>query len=304
MPDPFHLPSGSAPDPAADKLSVAAGEETEAFARELQARFGPNAVQNVYQPRPSATSTGVGATVGTRPVPIPKLSLPPALTSLPVVTSSSPPVGGARVLSGAVPTHNAFGSAAPTAPKSSSSPDDFRPIMPNSLGPVLSDRQALIIDIRPHAQYSNARLPGAVSLSVPSMLLKRPFFPLERLVEMLTPAARHRLERWPRASRVLVYDADATQINPGSNLHGLLSKFSAAGCSPSVLSWLQGGFQAVWRQHRELIDADSPSDDEDTVENDMDQHPSSALQGRALPLSAFTQKSTTSSNSPDAARWV
>ncbi|KAF8973846.1 hypothetical protein BDZ97DRAFT_1777127, partial [Flammula alnicola] len=92
----------------------------------------------------------------------------------------------------------------------------------------------LILDIRPHAAFSSARIPRAVSLSVPSTLLK------PSLCHAASASARLRFSAWRSASRILVYDADSRD-----------------------LAWLKGGFHAVWRERREFVDALPPTPDAD-----------------------------------------
>lgn len=159
------------------------------------------------------------------------------------------------------------------------------PVPPSSLPTWLSD--TLIVDIRPHTAYSNARIPHAISLSVPSTLLKRPLFSLDRLCAMLpSPSARARFNTWKSASRILVYDADSVSISESSNIYGLLTKFKKEGFT-GELAWLQGGFQAVWKQNRSLLDTNPPS------EIDEDEDDSAVLRPKLLPMSAFSLSSTT-----------
>lgn len=108
-----------------------------------------------------------------------------------------------------------------------------------------------------------------------------------------TEAARRKFSQWRTASRILIYDADSSTIQEGSNILGLLRKFRAEGSQPAPvnefgssaaaadpdamivereLAWLKGGFQAVWRERRELIDSDPPPD-EDELDEDQESPP-------------------------------
>jgi len=113
---------------------------------------------------------------------------------------------------------------------------------------------------------------------------------------MLSSAtARKRFNTWDKASRILVYDADATALNDGSNILGLLRKFRLEGFK-GELGWLHGGIQSVWKEHRDLIDSDPLVEEEDDA--------AGFLRARDLPPSAFTASSIMSRNgslaSPDA----
>ena len=178
----------------------------------------------------------------------------------------------------------------------------FSSILPSSLTQWVDDLNTLIVDIRPHAAYSSARIPHAISLSVPSTLLKRPLFSLQRLAAMLpSPSARTRFLAWPSTTRILVYDADSQIVGESSNITGLLRKFKLDGFE-GELAWLHGGFQAVWRDCREIIDTHPPTPDPEN-EDDVDVHDKSSqpslLRTRRLPMAAFSLSSTTIHNSPN-----
>ncbi|KAF7784514.1 hypothetical protein Agabi119p4_679 [Agaricus bisporus var. burnettii] len=181
----------------------------------------------------------------------------------------------------------------------------FTTIAVSALGRWTDDPTALILDIRPHAAYSAARIPRAVSLSVPSTLLKRPLFSLSRLADMLPSAnARARFSTWRSASRILVYDADSSTILESSNIYGLLRKLKNDGFQGD-LAWLKGGFQVVWRESRDIIDAHPPTPDVENDDDDDEEGKSflssqtpNVLRTRHLPMSAFSFSSTTVSSSP------
>ncbi|KNZ78204.1 Receptor-type tyrosine-protein phosphatase zeta [Termitomyces sp. J132] len=173
----------------------------------------------------------------------------------------------------------------------------FAPVLPIDLPAILDDPRTLVLDIRPHAAHADARLPRALSLSVPSTLLKRPLFSLERLAEMLhSSAARHRFLAFNDSARILVYDADSNIINESSNIYGLLRKFRSAHFTGDLI-WLRGGFQAVWREHRQLVDSGpQPEEHDDDDTDDTASAPSTGtpiLCTRRLPMSAFGPMSTT-----------
>jgi rhodanese-related sulfurtransferase len=291
-------------------VHTADGDPTQgqqSFADALRARFGQHAVQNVsgheiFRPPPPKAEQALPSATSLRFPPA--LTLPPRLPptqplAMAATSSLTAPPPGLSLPSLRLPPAPG-GSATCTGSSSSSAapPSDasFAPTTHAELPALLADPHALVIDIRPHAQYAGARLPRAVSLAVPSTLLRRPAFGLSKLAEMLSPCARRKLERWRAAPRVLVYDADAGAATaPGPAVAALLRKFAAAGADPARLTWLAGGFQRIWREHRELVDADPASDEDDeeddspsTVENGPE-----PLRARHLPLAAFTTTSTT-----------
>jgi hypothetical protein len=104
-----------------------------------------------------------------------------------------------------------------------------------------------------------------------------------------SPSARARFAAWPSATRILVYDADSAVTPDTSNIAGLLRKFRAEGFT-GELGWLRGGFQAVWREARELATTEQLTPDEDDTEATGT---SGALRTRHLPKAAFSLSSTT-----------
>ena len=146
----------------------------------------------------------------------------------------------------------------------------FPPLLPADLPAVLADPNALILDLRPFNAYSTARLRGALSLSVPSTLLKRPTYALARLAPMLSStSARARFATWRDSSRIVVHDADAVGLLERPALLGLLRKFRAEGFDERrQVAWIKGGFNAVWRDRPDLIDH-TPLPDEGEEEDEV-----------------------------------
>ncbi|KAF7310464.1 hypothetical protein HMN09_00588800 [Mycena chlorophos] len=192
-----------------------------------------------------------------------------------------------------------------------SSPSSFTPVLPQSLASWLDDPHTLVVDIRPHAAYASARMSRAISLSVPSTLLKRPLFSLQRLSAMLPSAsARAHFSAWRSASRIVVYDADSTTVGETSNINGLLRKFRAeAPDSNMTLAWVVGGFQAIWITRRDLVDTTAPTtetetEDDDTEESDGIHARQRILRAHHLPRAAFSMSSTTQAPHPAQAPFL
>ncbi|KAI0820604.1 hypothetical protein BC628DRAFT_1413007 [Trametes gibbosa] len=231
-----------------------------------------------HRSSPSISSTATPATIASTP----RLMLPPVSTSksLPMATSSSV----------ALP------------------PSAFTALPPSAVKTVVADPSALILDIRPHNAYVQARIPNALSLSVPSTLLKRPLFSLSKLADMLpTSSAREKFSKWPDASRILVYDTDSASIpqqTQASNILGLMRKFRNEGFPQErEVAWLRGGFHAIWRELPEIVNHETPpeeiEDDEMEVELDaplrktMSAPPAArTLRAKQLPKDAFTSATT------------
>lgn len=183
------------------------------------------------------------------------------------------------------------------------SPDNPSPTMAfvavdgDALKPWTQDEHSLIIDIRPPAPYSTSRIPTSLSLSVPSTLLRRPLFSLEKLAEMISsPRERSRFLAWPKASRILVYDADGPGNFEPSNLQALLRKFRNSGFT-GELAWLKGGFNSVFNQYPALVDL-TPLSSEGDMDEAEDSSPSSLLRPQRLSTAAFSLSSTIAAATP------
>jgi len=251
--------------------STTAATTTDSFAQEIGRRFSQPILTARLSPVITAQSPGAPSSSSTTTT----------TTTIPTYAALASPQAKLNALS--------LRSKPPTP-----APLDSRisTVDPVSLSNVLKTPHILILDIRPHATFMQSRLFNALSLSVPSTLLKRPAFPLDKLTEMLSSAsARRKFSTWKSASRILVYDADSQMIPDGSNIRGLLRKFDNEGFR-GELSWLKGGFAAVWREHRQLVNSGPPSPDSSEEEDSTLGY----LRTRKLPSSAFQQSSTTSAS--------
>ncbi|KZT22083.1 hypothetical protein NEOLEDRAFT_1244100 [Neolentinus lepideus HHB14362 ss-1] len=290
---------------AAAPVNLANTHDADGFAQAIAARFGATNANQL-----------------TARLKSPALSLPP---------SSSPSVRTPMSLA-APPTR--IQSSAPKPSVVSTAPlplSAFTALTPADLGPVVVDPDTLILDIRPHVAYTSARVRAALSLSVPSTLLKRPLFSLARLTDMLPSAsARRNFRKWKDKSRIVIYDLDSAGVKEGSNLLGLMRKFVIEGMEASAVCWVAGGFQAVWKENRDMIDQeplpDEPDEDDEpdqilpqptpptlttpgagfalTLPSTAKSKSSSAsmpvLRTKHLPMAAFTLSTTTSSRSSGA----
>ncbi|KAJ7451163.1 hypothetical protein FB451DRAFT_1526204, partial [Mycena latifolia] len=234
-------------------------DDTKSFAEAIQARFG--------QPDTVLTARLLPPALRMPSTPMANLSLQPA--------------------------------APPPPPPAPTAEAKYTAVAPGALSLWLDDPRTLVVDIRPHAAYSSAHLSRAISLSVPSTLLKRPLFSLQRLSAMLpSRGARTRFSAWRSAPRILVYDADSAAISDTSNIQGLLRKFRAeAPDAPIALAWVQGGFQAVWSLRRDLVESVPPTPETETEdedpEDDAQDTPQRVLRAHHLPRAAFALASTT-----------
>lgn len=106
----------------------------------------------------------------------------------------------------------------------------------------------LIIDLRPFHNYCKSHITGAINVCLPSTLLKRQTFTLQKCIQTLTEADKNLFEDYlkrPISSlpRVLFYDDyNSTEDNISSSIFHLSKKFIQTNSWNSKLYILEGGF--------------------------------------------------------------
>ncbi|GAA6058238.1 Tyrosine-protein phosphatase 3 [Rhodotorula toruloides] len=109
----------------------------------------------------------------------------------------------------------------------------------------------LVLDIRTHTAFVAERLAGSINVCVPSTLLRRPAFGIDRVADSLPPSDQEVFERWNSCGVILVLDQESTSLVEGGGPASLLAKFDKAGFE-GKLGWVKGGWYAVRTQLRGL----------------------------------------------------
>ncbi|KGY15465.1 hypothetical protein PABG_11450 [Paracoccidioides brasiliensis Pb03] len=104
-----------------------------------------------------------------------------------------------------------------------------------------SPGNTLFLDVRPYPQFTEARIKGALNLCIPTTLLKRPSFNLQKLQDTFAGEEKEGFARWQISTRIVVYDESTTHMKDASTLINVLKKFTSEGWKgePSIL---RGGF--------------------------------------------------------------
>ncbi|KAK2737113.1 hypothetical protein FQN57_000452 [Myotisia sp. PD_48] len=105
-----------------------------------------------------------------------------------------------------------------------------------------SSSETLLLDVRPQPQFSQSRIKGSLNLCIPTTLLKRPSFNLEKVEDTfgLEPE-RLKFKKWRSSTRIIVYDSSTSHLKDASLLTNLMKKFTREGWSGEALI-LKGGF--------------------------------------------------------------
>ncbi|RKP36420.1 hypothetical protein BJ085DRAFT_38715, partial [Dimargaris cristalligena] len=118
----------------------------------------------------------------------------------------------------------------------------------------------LLIDTRIPSQFQASHVIDSINLSVPSALLKRPNFTLDRIVTMLTdPVAKARLSHWLEHTHIVIIDQNSPYLAQQGVVSHLCQKFSDPQSKVHV-GWLRGGFDAFALRFPVLCVASDSSD--------------------------------------------
>ncbi|CZT42185.1 related to protein-tyrosine-phosphatase [Rhynchosporium secalis] len=118
----------------------------------------------------------------------------------------------------------------------------------------LPSSQFLLLDLRVFPQFSQSRINGALNLCIPTTLLKRPSFNLQKLQDTFTnDAEKARFAEWKSAKYLLVYDASSYEKKDAVSAVNTLKKFSNEGWEGASYI-VRGGFADFSKNFPHLID--------------------------------------------------
>lgn len=120
-----------------------------------------------------------------------------------------------------------------------------------------SPEEILILDLRVSTQYARSRITGALSLCIPTTLLKRPSFNVQKLAETFKDAEqRKKFESWRSSKYIVVYDASAAQLKDAATCANTIKKFESEGYEGTTYI-VKGGFAEFSRKFSSYIDSGS-----------------------------------------------
>lgn len=128
-------------------------------------------------------------------------------------------------------------------------PQNFVDLLNNA-----SPQDFLLLDLRVFPQFSVSRLSGAINLCIPTTLLKRPSFNVERLADTFTKEEeRARFAGWKEAKYIVVYDASSAQMKDAVSSINTLKKFTNEGWEGTACV-IRGGFNEFARKFPDHVD--------------------------------------------------
>ena len=124
---------------------------------------------------------------------------------------------------------------------------------------LMEDRgtDILLLDLRVSPQYAQSRVKGALNLCIPTTLLKRATFNLQKLQH--TFQSEHDQEKfanWRDSAYLVVYDACSSEKRDAVSAMNMIKKFLVEGYSGSA-NILRGGFSGFAAAYPDLVDRTS-----------------------------------------------
>lgn len=117
-----------------------------------------------------------------------------------------------------------------------------------------SPQDVLLLDLRVSPQYSQSRISGAINLCIPTTLLKRPSFNVQKLADTFTLGAeKAKFGRWKDCRFIIVYDGSSSQLKDAISSVHTLKKFTNEGWKGKGYV-IRGGFAEVSSKFPHMID--------------------------------------------------
>ena len=152
------------------------------------------------------------------------------------------------------PTKQGRADTVPPAMGNNSDPTMMHPSRLKELIEQNHDGDVLLLDLRVSPQYAQSRVKGALNLCIPTTLLKRATFNLQKLQQTFQAANdQEKFAKWNQASHLVVYDANSSDKRDAVAATNMLKKFTNEGFTGSA-SILRGGFNSFAAAYPELVD--------------------------------------------------
>ncbi|CAO3668436.1 unnamed protein product [Rhizopus stolonifer] len=113
---------------------------------------------------------------------------------------------------------------------------------------LINTARLLLIDVRSNTHYSKDHIRSSIHIAIPSILLKRPNYTLDKVTESFKDKdSAHDFEQWPSATHIVFYDHTSSDLGSSVTAVLLAKKFKETGYRGS-LTFLKGGFEEFRRE--------------------------------------------------------
>ncbi|KAI9170897.1 Tyrosine-protein phosphatase [Paramyrothecium foliicola] len=123
----------------------------------------------------------------------------------------------------------------------------------------LGEKQLLLLDLRSSQNYSQSRIKGALNLCIPTTLLKRATFNIQKLQQTFQQGPdSQKFSQWQSMKAIVVYDAHSSDKREAVTAQNMVKKFTNEGFSGRIYI-LRGGFNLLQETCPSLVDHSSPA---------------------------------------------
>ncbi|ORY64149.1 protein-tyrosine phosphatase [Pseudomassariella vexata] len=130
-------------------------------------------------------------------------------------------------------------------------------IMPAQLKAMIQnmdESEYLLLDVRVSTHYAQSRIQGALNLCIPTTLLKRATFDLQKLQTTLqTEEDQDKFAQWRTVKHLIVYDGASSEKRDAHSAMNMFKKFANEGYEGNTYL-LRGGFNAFASSQAGLVD--------------------------------------------------
>ncbi|MCJ1390522.1 hypothetical protein MMC18_003382 [Xylographa bjoerkii] len=117
-----------------------------------------------------------------------------------------------------------------------------------------ASQNLLLLDLRVSPQFMQSRITGAMNLCIPTTLLKRASYNVQRLADTFTQEAeKEKFSQWREVSHIVLYDANSTQLKDATSSVNTLKKFTQEGWHGASYV-VRGGFLDFAKKYPNFID--------------------------------------------------
>ncbi|KAG8530077.1 uncharacterized protein KY384_005559 [Bacidia gigantensis] len=156
-------------------------------------------------------------------------------------------------------------------------------VTPEDFSQLLSSHQphdSLILDLRSFAQFSKSRVSGALNLCIPTTLLKRPTYTVQKLAETFASKKndKAKFNSWRDAQIIIAYDGASGNLAQAAPCVHVLQKFMNEKW-PGATFIVQGGFNAFAQQFPEHVETRFVGEMDGINKTKLSIDPSAAVSG-------------------------
>lgn len=129
-------------------------------------------------------------------------------------------------------------------------------LSPEAVAELLSrpSPTVLLLDMRVSTQYARSRIAGALNLCIPTTLLKRPSYNVQRLADTFKEdEQRADFSTWRSRSTIVVYDNASSQMREAHSCLNIIKKFVSEGWEGEKVI-VKGGFTAFAKSRPDMVD--------------------------------------------------